>query len=80
VNCTTAEGAYTVLHAAAAWGRLQCVGMLLRYGYAAGVLSAAGESLAALAALDHDQLPQQLDCDGIERPAGQERQKVVLLL
>jgi hypothetical protein len=77
---TTAEGNYTLLHAAAAWGRLQCVGLLLRYGYAAGVLSATGTSPAALAALDNDQLPQQLQRTGVLRPAAPERERVVLLL
>jgi ankyrin repeat protein len=32
VNRTAAGGEYTLLHAAAAWGRLQCVGILLRQG------------------------------------------------
>jgi ankyrin repeat protein len=80
VSGTTAEGEYTLLHAAAAWGRLQCVGILLRHRVSASGLTGAGKSPAALAAAGIDEVPAQLQREGVKRPAGAERQKVVLLL
>jgi ankyrin repeat protein len=80
VSGTTAEGYYTLLHAAAAWGRLQCVGILLRYGLSASGLTATDKSSAALAAIDDDQLPAQLQREGVKRAAASDRQAVVLLL
>eukprot|EP00953_Heterococcus_sp_UTEX-ZZ885_P010941 6350-Heterococcus_DN1.PRE.3 len=80
VSGTTAGSDYTLLHAAAAWGRLQCVGILLRYGLDASGLSATGKTPAALAASGSDRLPEQLRREGFERPARSKRQKVVLLL
>jgi Ankyrin repeats (3 copies) len=71
-------GGYTALHAAAAWGRLQCVGMLLRYGYAAGALCITGASPAALAAASS--VPAQLRREGLVRSVEADRQAVVLLL
>jgi hypothetical protein len=80
ISRTTAQGKYTLLHAAAAWGRQVSVGILLRYGCAAGALSATGKSPAALAAVDDDQLPAQLQRTGMQRPAVPARQQVVLQL
>eukprot|EP00953_Heterococcus_sp_UTEX-ZZ885_P027841 14890-Heterococcus_DN1.PRE.3 len=78
VNCTVAGGEYTLLHAAAAWGRLQCVGILLRQGLDVSGLTGADKSPAALATVE--QLPRLLQREGVQRAAASDRQAVVLLL
>jgi hypothetical protein len=77
-RCTTTASKYTLLHAAAAWGRLQCVGMLLRHGLDAAAVAATGESAAALAAAGN--VPRRLQREGLMRPAAPVREQVVLLL
>jgi hypothetical protein len=80
VKRPTTVGNYTLLHIAAAWGRLQCVGILLRYGLSANGLTGTAKSPAALAAVDDGQLPALLQREGIKRPPAADRQAVVLLL
>jgi hypothetical protein len=69
---------YTLLHAAAAYGRHECAGMLMRHGYTAAALANDGDSAVdtAFASI----LPDVLKRDNVTRPEWSERAATVLML
>jgi ankyrin repeat protein len=69
---------YTLLHAAAAYGRLECAGALMRQGYDATTLTTAGVS--AVDAAFADDIPAVLQRDKVPRPAWCDRQATALML
>jgi ankyrin repeat protein len=69
---------YTLMHAAAAYGRHECAGMLMRHGYTATTLANNGES--AVDVVFASTLPDVLKLDNIIRPEWSERAATVLML
>jgi Ankyrin repeats (many copies) len=69
---------YTLLHAAAAYGRLECAGVLMREGYDASVLTNDGVSPVNIAFADS--LPTVLQRARVTRPAWCDRQATALML
>jgi ankyrin repeat protein len=57
----------TLIHAAAAYGRLECLGLLMRQGYDAHVISSGGLSAVDIACTDDD--VELLVREGVKRPA-----------
>jgi ankyrin repeat protein len=69
---------YTLLHAAAAYGRHECAGMLMRHGYTAVALATNRESAVDVALASR--LPNVLKRDNITRPEWPARAATVLML
>jgi Ankyrin repeats (many copies) len=76
-NCTIAESGYTLLHAAAAYGRLACAGLLLQHGCDAKALSRGVSTVEAAFA---PELTPSLQRRGIERPAWVARRATAMLM
>jgi Ankyrin repeats (many copies) len=69
---------YTLLHAAAAYGRHECAGMLIRHGYAATNLATNGDSAVDVAFAST--LSDVLKRDNITRPEWSDGAATVLML
>jgi ankyrin repeat protein len=68
----------TLIHAAAAFGRLECLGLLMRQGYDAHAISSEGLSAVNIACTDND--VEVLVRDSVKRPAWSERQATAKML
>jgi ankyrin repeat protein len=69
---------YTLLHAAAAYGSLECAGVLLREGYDATVVT--NDGVSAVDIVFAENLPVVLQREGVTRPAWCDRQATALML
>jgi Ankyrin repeat len=76
-SCAIAESGCTLLHAAAAYGRLACAGLLLQHGCDAKTLSRRVSTVEAAFA---PELTPSLQRRGIERPAWSARRATAMLM
>jgi ankyrin repeat protein len=72
------DSGLTLIHAAAAYGRLECLGVLIRQGCDAHVISSDGLSAVDIACTDND--VEVLARDSVKRPAWSKRQATAKML
>jgi ankyrin repeat protein len=77
-NVADDNSGYTLLHAAAAYGRLECAGMLLRYGYTAVALANNGDSAVDVAFAV--EVPTAFKGDNVVKAEWSEHAATVLML
>jgi hypothetical protein len=76
-NCAITDSGYTLLHAAAAYGRLACAGLLLQHGCDAKALS---KGVSTVEAAFAPELTPSLQGRGIERPVWTARRATAMLM